>query len=65
MRLKSQSCFNWFYNKCYFRKAKIVDNHFHWTRYACNALDKIRIEVQSNLPKSERKYLNMLEVYYF
>ena len=40
----------------YFRKAKIVADHFHWTRYACNALDKIRIEVQSNLPKSERKY---------
>lgn len=40
----------------YFRKAKIVADHFHWARYACNALDKIRIEVQSSLPKSERKY---------
>lgn len=40
----------------YFRKAKIVADHFHWARYACNALDKIRIEVQSKLPKSERKY---------
>ena len=40
----------------YFRKAKIVADHFHWARYACNALDKIRIEVQSNLPKEERKY---------
>ena len=40
----------------YFRKAKIVADHFHWARYACNALDRIRIEVQSNLPKSERKY---------
>jgi transposase len=40
----------------YFRKAKIVADHFHWARYACNALDKIRIEVQSNLPKNERKY---------
>ena len=40
----------------YFRKAKIVADHFHWSRYACNALDKIRIEVQSNLPKEERKY---------
>ena len=40
----------------YFRKAKIVADHFHWARYACNALDKIRIEVQNNLPKSERKY---------
>lgn len=40
----------------YFRKAKIVADHFHWARYVCNALDKIRIEVQSDLPKSERKY---------
>ena len=40
----------------YFRKAKIVADHFHWARYACNALDRIRIEVQSNLPKEERKY---------
>ena len=40
----------------YFRKAKIIADHFHWARYACNALDKIRIEVQSNLPKEERKY---------
>ena len=40
----------------YFRKAKIVADHFHWARYACNALDKIRIEVQSNLPKTEKKY---------
>ena len=40
----------------YFRKAKIIADHFHWVRYACNALDKVRIEVQSNLPKSERKY---------
>ena len=29
----------------YFRKAKIVADHFHWARYACNALDRIRIEV--------------------
>lgn len=40
----------------YFRKAKIVADHFHWVRYACNALARIRIEVQSNLPKSEQKY---------
>ena len=40
----------------YFRKAKIVADHFHWARYACNALDKIRIEVQSKLPKCERKH---------
>ena len=43
----------------YFRKAKIVADHFHWARYACNALDKIRIEVQSKLPKSERKYFKL------
>ena len=40
----------------YFRKAKVVADHFHWVRYSSNALDSIRIEVQNNLPKSERKY---------
>ena len=40
----------------YFHKARIVANHFHWVRYACNALDEIRIDVQFNLPKFERKY---------
>lgn len=40
----------------YFRKAKVIADHFHWVRYASNALDSIRIEVQSNLSKSERKY---------
>lgn len=40
----------------YFRKAKVIADHFHWIRYASNALDSIRIEVQNNLPKSERKY---------
>lgn len=40
----------------YFRKAKIVAVHFHWTRYAVNSVDSIRIEVQKNLPKDERKY---------
>jgi len=40
----------------YFRKAKIVADHFHWARYAVNAVDSIRIEVQKNLPKDERKY---------
>ena len=49
----------------YFRKAKIVADHFHWARYACNALDKIRIEVQNKLPKSERNTLNILDFYYF
>ncbi len=40
----------------YFRKAKIVADHFHWTRYSCNVVNKIRIEVQNKLPKSERIY---------
>ena len=40
----------------YFRKAKIVADHFHWVRYACDAVNKIRIEVQNNLPKKERIY---------
>lgn len=40
----------------YFRKAKIVADHFHWARYACNAVNEIRIEVQKKLPDKERKY---------
>ena len=40
----------------YFRKAKIVADHFHWVRYACDAVNKIRIDVQNNLPKKERIY---------
>ena len=40
----------------YFRKAKIIADHFHWVRYACDAVNKIRIEVQNNLPKNERIY---------
>lgn len=40
----------------YFRKAKIIADHFHFVRYACNAVNDIRISVQKNLPKDERKY---------
>ena len=40
----------------YFRKAKIVADHFHWSRYACDVVNKIRIEVQDTLPKKERVY---------
>lgn len=40
----------------YFRKAKIIADHFHFARYAVNAVDTIRKQVQSKLPKEERKY---------
>ena len=40
----------------YFRKAHIVADHFHFVRYACDAVNAIRIEVQNNLPKEERRY---------
>ena len=40
----------------YFRKAKIVADHFHFARYACDAVNKLRIDVQKNLPKKERIY---------
>ena len=40
----------------YFRKAKIIADHFHFARYACNAVNDIRIAVQKSLPKNERKY---------
>lgn len=40
----------------YLRKAKIVADHFHFVRYACNTVNQIRISVQKKLPKSERIY---------
>lgn len=40
----------------YFRKAKIIADHFHWARYANDVVNKIRIEVQKKLPSKERKY---------
>lgn len=40
----------------YFRKAKIIADHFHFARYTCNVVNKIRIEVQKKLPSDERKY---------
>ena len=40
----------------YFRKAKIVADHFHFARYACDAINNIRIEVQKKLPDKERRY---------
>lgn len=40
----------------YFRKAKYIADHFHFIRYAVQAVDKIRKRVQRNLPKKERKY---------
>ena len=36
----------------YFRKAKFVADHFHFVRYAVQAIDKIRKRVQKNLPKN-------------
>lgn len=40
----------------YFRKAKVVADHFHFARYVCNAVNEIRIEVQKSLPDKERKH---------
>ena len=40
----------------YFRKAKIIADHFHWARYACDVVNNIRIQVQKKLPAKERKY---------
>ena len=40
----------------YFRKAKYVADHFHFVRYAVQAVDKVRKRVQKNLPKKERKH---------
>ena len=40
----------------YFPNAKVVADKFHYVRYATEALDTVRKQVQSKLPRSERKY---------
>jgi transposase len=40
----------------YFKHAKIVADTFHYARYACNVVDSLRKQVQSKLPKEERKF---------
>lgn len=41
----------------YFPNAKVVADRFHFVRYACKALDDVRIRVQKNVPKNTRKYI--------
>jgi len=41
----------------YFPKAKVIADRFHFVRYACNAMDKVRIRVQKDMPKSTKKYI--------
>ena len=41
----------------YFPNAKVVADRFHFVRYACKALDDVRIRVQKNVPKTTRKYI--------
>lgn len=41
----------------YFPNARVVADRFHFVRYACKALDEIRIRVQKNVPKKTRKYI--------
>jgi transposase len=40
----------------YFPNAKVVADKFHFVRYAVEAVDTIRKQVQSKLPRSERKF---------
>ena len=40
----------------YFKNGKVVADRFHYIRYACNAVNTIRIGVQKQLPAKERKY---------
>ena len=40
----------------YFKCAKIIVDRFHFSRYIVQAVDSLRKQVQSNLPKSERKW---------
>lgn len=41
----------------YFPNAKVIADRFHFVRYACKALDEVRIRVQKNVPKKTRKYI--------
>jgi len=41
----------------YFPKAKVIADRFHFVRYACNAMGKVRIRVQKDMPKNIRKYI--------
>lgn len=42
--------------KTYFPNAKVVADKFHFTRYATEAVDIVRKQVQEKLSSSERKY---------
>ena len=42
--------------KTYFPNAKVVADRFHFTRYATEAVDTVRKQVQEKLNRSERKY---------
>lgn len=42
--------------KTYFPNANIVADKFHFVRYAVEAVDTIRKQVQSKLPRNERKH---------
>ena len=42
--------------KTYFPNTKIVADKFHFVRYAVEAVDTVRKEVQSKLPAKERKF---------
>ena len=41
----------------YFPRAKVVADRFHFVRYACNAVDKIRIRLQKSMQSSTRKFI--------
>lgn len=40
----------------YFRKAKVIADRFHFVRYVMNAVNDIRIKVQKELPKEEKRF---------
>lgn len=43
----------------YFPNAKIIADKFHFVRYALEAVDTVRKQVQSKLPRSERKFFKL------
>ncbi len=49
-------CIDEFKGNTYFPNAKVVADKFHFVRYATEAVDIVRKQVQKRLPRGERKY---------
>ena len=43
-------------HQTYFQNAKVVADRFYFTRYATEAVDTVRKQIQEKLSRSEKKY---------